>query len=85
MAFRKKVYTNIEQLQADVDEWLRYYNEERPHSGRFCYGCCKTPPQTFREAKHLADEKKLDRQMPFWIETKVEMSDRQLAGVGAVR
>jgi hypothetical protein len=27
-AFRKKVYTTIEPLQADVDEWLRYYNEE---------------------------------------------------------
>ena len=73
-AFRKKVYTTIEQLQADVDEGLRYYNQERPHSGRFCYG--KTPMQTFRESKHLADEKRLDRQMPFWIETKVEISDR---------
>src|SRR3954447_12318731 len=82
VAFRKKVYTTIEQLQADVDEWLRYYNQERPHSGRYCYG--KTPLQTFREAKHLADEKMLDRQMPFWVETKVEMSDRQPVGAGAV-
>lgn len=82
VAFRKKVYTTIEQLQADVDEWLRYYNEERPHSGRYCYG--KTPMQTFREAKHLAHEKMLDRQMPFWVETKVEISDRQPAGVGTV-
>lgn len=82
VAFRKKVYTTIEQLQTDVDEWLHYYNQERPHSGRYCYG--KTPMQTFREAKHLADEKMLDRQMPFWIETKVGMSDRQPAGVAAV-
>jgi hypothetical protein len=40
--------------------------------------------QTFRQAKHLADEKMLGRQMPFWIETKVEISDRQPAGVAAV-
>lgn len=78
VAFRKKVYTSIEQLQADVDEWLRYYNQERPHSGRYCYG--KTPMQTFRESKHLADEKMLDRQMPPWVQP----SDRQLAGVEAV-
>ncbi len=82
VAFRKKVYTTIEQLQTDLDEWLRYYNEERPHSGRYCYG--KTPKQTFREAKHLADEKMLDRQMPLWVETRVEASDRQPAGIGAV-
>jgi len=59
VAFRKKVYTSIEQLQADVDEWLRYYNEDRPHSGRYCYG--KTPMQTFMDSRHLADEKMLDR------------------------
>jgi transposase InsO family protein len=83
VAFRKKVYTSIEQLQADLDEWLRHYNEERPHSGRYCYG--KTPMETFREAKHLADEKMLDRQMPFWLETRAEASDKQhsqLVGVG---
>lgn len=78
VAFRKKVYTTIEQLQADVDEWLGYYNEERPHSGRYCYG--KTPIQTFRETKHLADEKMLDLQMPWWM----EVSDKQPAGAGAV-
>jgi hypothetical protein len=57
---------------------VRYYNEERPHSGRYCYG--KTPLQTFREAKHLAEEKMLDRQMPLWGQT----SDRREAGVAAV-
>jgi transposase InsO family protein len=78
VAFRKKVYTTIEQLQTDVDEWLRYYNEERPHSGRYCYG--KTPMQTFREAKHRADEKMLDRQVPLWVQP----SDRQDATIAAV-
>jgi transposase InsO family protein len=55
LAFRKKVYTSLGELQADVDEWLLVYNRERPHSGRYCYG--KTPLQTFRDSKHLADQK----------------------------
>ena len=85
VAFRKKVYTTIEQLQADLDEWLRYYNEERPHSGRYCYGCAgKTPMQTFREAKHLADEKMPDRQVALWANTRVQASDRQEVGVAPV-
>lgn len=57
VAFRKKLYTSIEELQAAVDEWLAHYNNERAHSGRYCHG--KTPLQTFRESKHLADEKML--------------------------
>lgn len=59
ITFRKKLYTSLEQLQADLDEWLTYYNRERPHSGRYCYG--KTPLQTFRDSKHLAEQKQLDR------------------------
>jgi len=58
-AFRKKLYTSIDEIQADVDEWIKYYNEERPHSGRYCFG--KTPMQTFKDSKHLADEKMLDK------------------------
>jgi len=41
IAFRKKLYESSEQLQADVDEWMRSYNEERPYSGRYYFG--KTP------------------------------------------
>jgi transposase InsO family protein len=59
VTFRKKVYKNIEELQADVDDWLKYYNEERTHQGRYCYG--KTPMQTFKDSKQLADDKMLDR------------------------
>ena len=59
-AFRKKVYTSLEELQADAEKWLLEYNEERTHSGKYCFG--KTPMQTFLESKHLAHEKMLDRQ-----------------------
>src|SRR6187200_770340 len=33
VAFRKRLYTTLEELQADVDLWLTEYNEARPHSG----------------------------------------------------
>jgi len=32
-AFRTKFYESVEPLQADLDEWLAYYNHERPHQG----------------------------------------------------
>ncbi len=55
VAFRKKVYNSLEDLQTDLDEWFKEYNEERTHSGKYCYG--KTPMQTFRDSLHLATEK----------------------------
>jgi transposase InsO family protein len=61
-AFRRKLYTSLEQLQTDVDEWVRSYNEERAHSGKHCFG--KTPWQTFLDSKAIALEKQLDRTMP---------------------
>ena len=59
VAFRKKIYKSIEELQTDLDQWMKYYNEERPHSGRYCYG--KTPMQTFNDSKKLAKQKMLDQ------------------------
>ena len=59
IAFRKKIYRSLEELQADVDAWLDDYNHRRPHSGRYCYG--KTPMQTFLDAKHIALDKQLDK------------------------
>lgn len=55
IAFRKKIYSTLEQLQLDLDEYLHKYNYLRPHSGRFCYG--KTPMQTFNDTVKLAKEK----------------------------
>jgi transposase InsO family protein len=57
ITFRKKLYDNLELLQQDLDEWLEYYNNERPHSGRYCYG--KTPMQTFIESLPLAKQKQI--------------------------
>lgn len=55
IAFRKKIYHSIEELQADLDAWIQTYNAERPHQGRWCYG--KTPLQTFLDSLDLAKEK----------------------------
>lgn len=60
VAFRKKVYTALDELQVDVDEWLERYNRERPHTGKYCHG--RTPLQTFRDTAHLAHQKRLDQQ-----------------------
>lgn len=58
VAFRKKLYDSLEELQRDLDAWMADYNTARPHTGKYCYG--KTPMQTFIDAKHLSQEKMLD-------------------------
>jgi Integrase core domain len=52
VAFRKKVYRSIDELQTDLDGWIREYNEARPHRKRWC--CGKTPSQTFLDAMPIA-------------------------------
>jgi transposase InsO family protein len=59
ITFRKKLYHELETLQADLDLWLEHYNNERPHSGRYCFG--KTPMQTFNESITLAKQKLLNQ------------------------
>lgn len=55
IAFRKKMYDSIDLLQEDLDIWMEHYNNERPHSGRYCYG--KTPMETFVDSISLAKDK----------------------------
>lgn len=54
VAFRKKLYGSLEEIQTDVNEWLKKYNQFRPHSGKYCYG--KTPMQTLEESRALVKE-----------------------------
>jgi len=58
VAFRKKVYESIEELQVDLDAWIKDYNEARTHTGKYCYG--KTPLDTFKDSVHIAKEKQID-------------------------
>jgi transposase InsO family protein len=57
VTFRKKLYKTIEELQTDLDQWMKQYNEERTHQGRWCYG--KTPIETFIDSIPMAKEKML--------------------------
>ena len=58
IAFRKKIYLTLEELQEDLDNWLVKYNNRRPHQGKRCQG--RTPMETFLENLPLAKEKMLD-------------------------
>jgi len=62
VAFRKKLYDNLEDLQYDLDQWVMFYNQERPHSGRYCFG--KTPMETFKDSITLARKKFLGQVTP---------------------
>jgi hypothetical protein len=54
VAFRKEVYDTPDALQAELDEWLAVYNEQRTHQGRWCFG--KTPIQSFLDSAACARE-----------------------------
>lgn len=55
IAFRKKLYLSLEELQADLDLWIDYYNRERIHQGKMC--CGRTPMQTLIAGKEVWKEK----------------------------
>ncbi|HMY39970.1 MAG TPA: integrase core domain-containing protein, partial [Marinagarivorans sp.] len=57
VVFRKKLYSRLDDLQRDLDEWIDYYNEERTHQGKMC--CGRTPLATLLEGKHIWAEKNL--------------------------
>ena len=55
VAFRKKIYISLEDLQKDLDEWLQQYNNDRTHQGKMCNG--RTPMETFIDGKTVCQEK----------------------------
>ena len=55
VAFRKKVYTTLDELQKDLDDWVNFYNHDRTHQGKMC--CGRTPMQTFLDGKKICEEK----------------------------
>ena len=62
VAFRRKIYDNLDKIQEDADKWIEEYNTERTHSGKYCFG--KTLWQTFLDSKKLADDKMPDKLQP---------------------
>ena len=67
---REKWYEGIEEIQADLDEFLNFYNLKRSHQGYRLKG--RTPAQALREA---LDRKKL----PPIIPEEEENTDKQAA------
>ncbi|MBN8536445.1 MAG: transposase, partial [Deltaproteobacteria bacterium] len=61
IAFRKKIFNTIEELQEDLDQWLREYNERRTHQGKNCNG--KTPMETFLDGLRIAREKTINQNL----------------------
>jgi transposase InsO family protein len=55
VTFRKKIYESIDALQADLDQWIDFYNNERTHQGKIC--CERTPFDTMIEGKQIWKEK----------------------------
>ena len=58
--FRKKLYHTLDELQSDLDLWLKQYNEERTHQGLWCYG--KSSLRTFIDSIALAKKRRSRRE-----------------------
>jgi transposase InsO family protein len=76
IAFRKKIYESLEEMQKDIDQWISFYNNERTHSGRYCFG--KTPMQTFTDSKELSKAKDINNL--FGQISNFKLSDKAEAG-----
>lgn len=51
VAFRKKLYGSMTELQEDLDAFMQRYNTERTNQGKHCQG--RTPMETFLAGKEL--------------------------------
>jgi transposase InsO family protein len=65
VAFRKKVYTTLEDIQVDLDAFLKEYNEKRTNQGKYCKG--RTPMETFIDGldlyrQYVYDGKEVEQQ-----------------------
>lgn len=52
--FRTKFYGLVEELQQDLDQWLHYYNYERPHRGYRNMG--RRPIETVEQGKSIKEQ-----------------------------
>jgi len=57
ITFRKKLYSTMEALQKDLDDWIKSYNNDRTHQGKMCGG--RTPMETLLDGKSIGAEKNL--------------------------
>ena len=47
----ENLYTSIDQIQADLDAFMAYYNDQRTNQGKRCLG--QTPKQTWDDGYEL--------------------------------
>jgi transposase InsO family protein len=52
--FHDKFYASVEELQEDLDQWLHYYNYERPHRGYRNMG--RRPIETMENGKIIKEQ-----------------------------
>jgi len=55
IVFRKKIYSDLEVLQTDLDAYINHDNHERTHQGKRCQG--RAPMQTFIDGKQYFAQK----------------------------
>lgn len=68
VAFRKKIYNSLEQLQADLDEFIYKFNNSRTHQGKMCNG--RTPMETFNEGIKKWNDKNLSSYLQRGLDEK---------------
>jgi transposase InsO family protein len=54
VTFRNKLYASLEELQNDLDQWLDYYNYQRPHRGYRNMG--RRPIETIKQGKLVKEQ-----------------------------
>lgn len=59
VAFRKTLYTSIEQIQTDLDAYMETYNTKRTNQGKRCPG--RTPRQTWNDGYDLYKKYVIDK------------------------
>jgi transposase InsO family protein len=55
VTFRKKLYSSLDELQKDLDEWIHYYNNAPTQQGKM--RCGRTPQDTLIDGKLIWAEK----------------------------
>ncbi|MCD6056443.1 MAG: family transposase [Gammaproteobacteria bacterium] len=55
VTLRKQIYTDLESLQKELDNWIDHYNNKRTHQGKMC--CGRTPFDTLVDGKKVWKEK----------------------------
>jgi transposase InsO family protein len=77
VTFRKKIYSTLDELQKDLDDWLRHYNYERTHQGKMC--CGRTPMETFLDGIEIWEEKVDSCNTPDNLQQGVDLSAEEMS------